>query len=69
MTPNSTTEKCGLCGRDPAAGFAMIGDTRFCHGDLDAEPTCYMQSQSLGMPSFAVEHVVRGEQLRGEWPF
>lgn len=26
-------ESCGRCGRSPAAGFATIGDTRYCHGD------------------------------------
>lgn len=36
---------CGLCGKDPAAGFAAIGDTFYCHGDDDPEPTCYMRSQ------------------------
>ena len=37
--------KCGLCGRDPAVGYASVtvGDeeTHFCHGDFDDEPTCY----------------------------
>jgi hypothetical protein len=37
-------EQCGLCGNDPAAGFATIGDTRYCHGDFDPEPTCYMRA-------------------------
>ena len=37
---------CGLCGRDPAAGFATVNDVRYCHGDDDPEPTCYMRSQS-----------------------
>lgn len=36
---------CALCGRDPAAGLASIGDERYCHGDEDPEPTCYMRSQ------------------------
>lgn len=38
---------CALCGRDPAAGFAMIGDNYYCHGDFDPEPTCYMRAQSV----------------------
>lgn len=42
----ATTEQCGLCGADPAHGYALIGDTRFCHGDDDPEPTCYMRAQS-----------------------
>lgn len=33
--------ECGLCGRDPAEGFAMHGDQRYCHGDF-VYPTCYM---------------------------
>lgn len=37
---------CGLCGRDPAAGWAKMDDVRFCHGDDDPEPTCYMQAQA-----------------------
>jgi hypothetical protein len=36
---------CGLCGRDPAAGFAKVGDVRYCHGDHDREPTHYMIAQ------------------------
>lgn len=35
---------CGLCG-NRATGFATIGDTRYCHGDFDPEPTCYEQAQ------------------------
>lgn len=35
---------CGLCG-GTATGLASIdlgnGQVRFCHGDDDAEPTCY----------------------------
>lgn len=31
---------CGLC-KKPATGLASIGDTRYCHGDEDASPTCY----------------------------
>lgn len=38
-------QACGLCGKDPAAGFASIDDVRYCHGDDDPEPTCYMRSQ------------------------
>ena len=35
---------CALCGRDPSAGFASIGDEWYCHGDDDPEPTCYMRA-------------------------
>lgn len=37
---------CGLCGRDPAAGFAVVDGRRYCHGDFDAGPTCYMRASS-----------------------
>ena len=40
---------CALCGRDPAAGFATIDGERYCHGDDDPDPTCYMRGQ--WMPS------------------
>ena len=30
---------CGRCGRDPAAGFAVIEETRYCHEG--ESPTCY----------------------------
>lgn len=33
--------KCVICGKDPAEGFAMIGEDRLCHGD-DEDFTCYM---------------------------
>lgn len=33
--------RCAGCGRTPAAGLASINDRRYCHGDLDASPTCY----------------------------
>ena len=36
-------EACGRCFKDPAAGYATIGDIRFCHGDDD--PSCYMLTQ------------------------
>lgn len=41
---------CSRCGRDPALGWAFIGDERYCHGtdeDWDLvnvdpnRPTCY----------------------------
>jgi hypothetical protein len=34
-----------LCGKDPASGFASIGDKWYCHGDGDEEPTCYTRGQ------------------------
>lgn len=37
--------RCVVCGRDPAAGFASIGDDFYCHGYDDEVPTCYMRSQ------------------------
>lgn len=46
--PDQPRAACGRCGKDPADGFAMIGDTRYCHGDSHPEgrpdltvPTCY----------------------------
>ena len=38
-------QACGLCGRDPAAGFAGVDGVRYCHGDFDPDPTCYMKAQ------------------------
>ena len=57
---------CALCGRDPAAGLASIGDYRFCHGDADELPTCYMQAQSR---SSLNDHnaLVRGEMTVEEY--
>lgn len=37
---------CGLCGRSPAAGWAKIVDTRYCHGD-DERPSCYERAQPI----------------------
>lgn len=37
-------DTCGWCGK-PATGLASIMDVRLCHGDTDAEPTCYEQEQ------------------------
>lgn len=51
----TSKQSCGLCGRDPAAGWAKIGDVRYCHGDLDTVPTCYMKAQPLLAP-WRVEH-------------
>ena len=44
---------CGLCGK-PATGMATINDVRYCHGDDDAEPTCYERGQRLRCPTAAV---------------
>lgn len=41
-----TDRACGRCGADPAHGFAMVNDVRYCHGDGDQDPTCYMQQSS-----------------------
>jgi hypothetical protein len=35
-------KKCARCGKR-ATGFATINDDRYCHGDNDPEPTCYMR--------------------------
>lgn len=37
-------EVCVRCG-NPARGFAMIDQDRFCHGDEDDSPTCYEAEQ------------------------
>lgn len=34
-----------MCGKDPAEGFAGVDGERFCHGDFDDSPTCYMRAQ------------------------
>jgi hypothetical protein len=36
-------ETCARCGANPAAGYATIGEQRYCHGD-GQQPTCYMRS-------------------------
>lgn len=33
--------RCGRCERDPAAGFATIGDERFCHPVDGVGRSCY----------------------------
>lgn len=51
----ASKQVCGLCGRDPAAGYAMVDTVRYCHGDFDPDPTCYMKAQSrMGLGSCAV---------------
>lgn len=48
--------KCARCGKDPADGFAMLNDDRFCHGDDNWQPgdpwsakaTCYELAQHRG---------------------
>lgn len=51
---------CALCGRNPAAGYASIGDRWYCHGDNDPEPTCYMRASrdpsNFHTHGFAVSH-------------
>ena len=42
-----SAKKCGLCGADPAIGFAGIDGVRYCHGDFEPDPTCYMQASWL----------------------
>lgn len=37
-----SAQRCGLCGKDPAEGFASVNGVRFCHGD-DDDTTCYME--------------------------
>lgn len=34
-----TKNKCGKCGKDPAAGYAKINSIRYCHDG--PSPTCY----------------------------
>lgn len=42
---------CKRCGRNPAVGYASVDDDWYCHGDCDAEPTCYMLAQiDIAMP-------------------
>lgn len=41
-----SAEACGLCGKDPAEGFATVDDVRYCHGDFTPDPTCYMAAQA-----------------------
>lgn len=49
--PEDVTERiCGLCGQE-ATGYASVwserlGETWFCHGDEDDEPTCYERGQA-----------------------
>lgn len=52
-------DKCARCGKDPADGYAFIGDKRFCHGD-DQDPTCYMRAswERAGTPSPKVGSLV-----------
>lgn len=43
---------CGMCHRDPAAGFASMwtpegGEVWLCHGDDDPSPTCYESVSAL----------------------
>jgi hypothetical protein len=33
---------CARCGNE-AAGYATIGEDRYCHGDNE-QPTCYMRA-------------------------
>ena len=47
--------KCVVCGVDPAAGFASIGDGFYCHGDDDQTPTCYERSQHLLLPALCAD--------------
>lgn len=44
---NEAVDACAICGTTPARGFAMIGDDRYCHGDGDPDPTCYMLGQFI----------------------
>lgn len=49
---------CGLCGGE-AAGFASVwtaktGDVPYCHGDDDAESTCYERAQQRFIRDYAV---------------
>lgn len=45
MGKKPSRQACALCGKDPASGYAGVDGQRYCHGDNDPEPTCYMQAQ------------------------
>ena len=59
-----------MCGVDPAAGFASIGDDFYCHGDDDVSPTCYERSQHLLLPAPRADSkdpLASVERLLDEW--
>ena len=43
---------CALCG-EPAKGYATVNDVRYCHGDDDPSPTCYMRVRQADMSTGA----------------
>lgn len=62
MNPRKS-RKCIYCGKDPAAGYAMVYDGTekwYCHGDEDETPTCYERAQ------FGLANRVEG--LLNEYP-
>ena len=59
---------CGLCGRDPAEGFAAINGVRYCHGDGEAL-TCYMRSGARYLEPTAAGYAaseIQPQSLPGE---
>lgn len=57
--PSMAERICFRCG-NPATGYASVwtaehGERWYCHGDEDAEPTCYEQGQRA--PESSCEHV------------
>lgn len=66
-------QACGLCGKDPASGWAKIGDVRYCHGDFDPDPTCYMASQwyvgdgTTNTINLVPDEAKATNEWRGEW--
>lgn len=58
MSRKRGRNKCVVCGKNPAEGWAWIGDDRYCHGDDDREPTCYMRGQWAGVNDLYVDHAL-----------
>lgn len=50
-------KKCAYCGKDPAEGFATIDGVRFCHGDWEPDPTCYMQGQRIYSGNYSLDDI------------
>lgn len=54
MRAHQVETACGLCGKAPAAGLAFVDGIRYCHGDFDPDPTCYMRAQRLDSQASAI---------------
>lgn len=60
---------CARCGA-LATGFASIGDKRYCHGDDDPTPTCYMQAQVTNLEVWDPKtDVIAGAETPGPRPW